>query len=46
MFQGRNAGAGFRRGGKVDIGENDARLLAAFRQNLAPGRDDQAMAEG
>ena len=46
MLERGDAGASFGRGGEVDIGKDDARFLAAFRQNLAPGRDDQAVAEG
>src|SRR5262245_4612668 len=46
MLERGDAGARFRRGGKIDIGKDNARLLAAFRQDLAPGRNDQAVAEG
>src|SRR5262245_58587745 len=46
MLERGDAGARFGRGGKIDIGKDNARRLAAFSQDLAPRRDDQAVAEG
>ena len=45
MLERGDAGAGFRRGRKIDLGEDHAGLLAGLGQHLAPRRDDQAMAE-
>src|SRR5262249_40922088 len=46
MLEGGNARAGVVGGRKVDIGEDDTRLLAGLRQHLTPGRHDQTVPVG
>ena len=46
MLQGRDHGAGPGDRRRVDLGDRQAAVLAAVGQHLAPGIDDQGMAEG
>ena len=46
MLERGDAGAGFGRRRKIDIGKDRRRVPRRLGQHLAPGRDDQAVAEG